>query len=328
MWLVKMSNVPNYSLVTDPMLALILYLIYACIGLFFFIYFRNSITIRNRLPKLVLIESLLIILNGSFSILNIHPFLGTRLSCEWFQFIASILGCVLLTFLMMRMSFVYQYLMNEVDIKSYDGLMLISKTFWDKHNNIRKWPIFIIFIVLLIANILNAILPTYAFQQQTGLTVYPFECLQNGVFFLTLYDSILMLLFLAYSFQFIRYRIFDQIYMSVELISFTFVLIGATIIYFALNMHIYIDAAILQCWIGLFFALYFPVLAYLNHMHMIHRELSKSVHSMIDEKLMSLCRQFYCEEIGIFLEAYEKYKVNNITIDYIITMFIGIFIFI
>jgi len=37
---------------------------------------------------------------------------------------------------------------------------------------------------------------------------------------------------------------------------------------------------------------------------------------------MELCRQFYCEENGIFLESYEKYKQKQVTSDYLITMFV------
>ena len=37
---------------------------------------------------------------------------------------------------------------------------------------------------------------------------------------------------------------------------------------------------------------------------------------------MKLCRQFYCEENGVFLENYEKFKQGLVTSDYLVTMFI------
>ena len=37
---------------------------------------------------------------------------------------------------------------------------------------------------------------------------------------------------------------------------------------------------------------------------------------------MELCRQFYCEENGIFLESYEKFKQGLATSEYLVTTFI------
>ena len=47
-----------------------------------------------------------------------------------------------------------------------------------------------------------------------------------------------------------------------------------------------------------------------------------SKQSVESERIMELCRQFYCEENGIFLESYDKYKQKLVTADYLISTFI------
>ena len=297
--------------------------LYVIAGLSLFIYNRKSIIIANRRPKMVVAEAMICTLNLMDSVVSsdsetVNSANGNKISCEFYQCAISVSVIISYSLMISRMTFVYNYLMKKEALSNY-GLILLCNLIWDDRNKLKiKSQLILIASLVLMSwsNIFGFDLVT----QQTYPDLNKCSGLTGSMLFLSMFNILTFLLFLAFSIQFVRYRIIDQLWMSVEFVMFTFtVVIVYTGYHITVNYTNYYDVMILS-WISLFYILYFPLFVLWRHNSIRKRTISKA--SLINNRVMELCRQFYCEENGIFLESYEKFRQNLVTSDYLVTMFI------
>eukprot|EP00834_Sanchytrium_tribonematis_P006986 NODE_573_length_5876_cov_0.470833.p3 type:complete len:298 gc:universal NODE_573_length_5876_cov_0.470833:2928-3821(+) len=267
----------------NPDIYLTIFILFYALGFALFIAFRNSLIIKNRQPKLVIFENITISINGIFNIVIYFKSVERALSCETYQYLASVFGSVSLSLLVVRMSFVYQYLMKESDLRSYDGLLVISKWFWTRRGTLKKLNLCALISGISICSFINTGMFAWNNGKAWGTTPLP-NCLQSTIVFVTAYNILVQILFLAYSFQFIKFKIYDQILMSVELTCFTITLFFATIIYLLVTGRINADMVIMQTWICLCYGLYFPIFVIMKHKKKIKRQSSKM--TLVDDKVI------------------------------------------
>ncbi len=292
-------------------------LLYALMGGFLFVFYRESIVIKNRQPELVIIEQLSAVLNALFCVIVFLPSVDVVVNCEVMQMVFSVSTMISLILMLARMSFVYSCLMSCKEDVYHFGLNKVSQVFWKEHQ-LKKLNLFMIILVFVVASFMNI----WIFDGITGIYSRPlsFHCPGESIMVLIYFNYFAIFLLCAFSIQFIRHRILDQIWMSIEVVSFTATLILVLCLYIIVNGRYDIYGVYLQSIITIFFGFYFPLMAHYKHVLKIKRSVSKA--SLLNDQVMELCRNFYCEENGIFLDNYEKYKQGMITSDYLITMFI------
>ena len=292
-------------------------LLYAFIGFGLFIYHKESMVIKNRLPNLVLIEASTMLANMIFTI---DPGRETDkyISCFVYQSLTSIITVSSLTLILCRMSFIYNYLMNP-DLQKRFGLHLLCRLFWTDNKRLKTRNLIAVIFVSFLGAIANIYIYDAATEGSHEAEVVP-KCQEIPILFQAVFNYISVALFILIAVQFIRYRIFDQIWMSSEFIIFLCVVVIESVIYVAIYGYIDSVQVRIESCICLTFSLYFPLIVHWRHTVKMQKTLSKT--SLINSRIMELCRQFYCEENGIFLESYEKYKQGLITVDYLTTMFI------
>eukprot|EP00834_Sanchytrium_tribonematis_P004496 NODE_224_length_12322_cov_0.795549.p13 type:complete len:146 gc:universal NODE_224_length_12322_cov_0.795549:10065-10502(+) len=76
----------------------------------------------------------------------------------------------------------------------------------------------------------------------------------------------------------------------------------------------------LECFIALFYALYFPLIMSLKDKHIKKPDITFD-NVIFNTRLFEIAKQLHGEENMIFLQAIERYKSNIVTMDYLITMF-------
>ena len=302
---------------TDIVLQLVLTFTLSAIGLVLFLLLKDSIIISNRQPRLVVIEVLFLLVNITASVIIQEPAVGTKFSCELFHFLSTTTVAISLSLTLARMTFVYNYLMKDSVLKY--GLMPICKFLWTENRKLKGSNLFYLIFGLAVISAINIIVFDLITQQ-----TYPelLKCSTIPYIFMVLYTFSLFILFIVFSIQFIRLRIFDQIWMSYEFILFTFTSFIALLSYTIAMGRVDIIAVKILCWIGIFYLLYFPLVAHLRHTLKMRSRMSKT--SLVDERVMELCRQFYCEENGLFLESFKKYELGLLTADYLIITFINV----
>ena len=292
--------------------------LYAIIGLCLFTYNRKSIIIANRRPNMVIAEAIFCVLNLIISYVSLDAETGSRISCEFYQSAISVTVVISYSLMISRMTFVYSYLMKKESVSSY-GLILLCNLIWNEHSKLRvKSQLILISTLILISwcNIFGYNLAT----QQSFPNLKECSGSMGSMMFLSLLNIVTFLFFIGFSIQFLRHKLIDKLWMSVEFVLFTFTVVIVNVSYHAsINYSSYYDAMRLS-WITIFFILYFPLIVIWRHNSILKRRNSKA--SLVNSRVMKLCRQFYCEENGVFLENYEKFKQGLVTSDYLVTMFI------
>ena len=276
-------------------------LLYAFVGFFLFIYYRESIVIKNRNFKMILFEQVNIFITLMITVIFNYKFFDEYVSCEVYQIFLSCTSINAFLTLIARMSFTYNYLLKK-ELFNRFGLSMFCRIFWSANNSLKKKNVFAIVIIanmLNIGNIIGYDIYSNVYYRKTT------DCSGHSIYFITYFNYAILFLFLLYSAQFIRYRIKDEIWLSYELVLFTIGLILAIIVpylvlsYFG-NWTVFCEAAV-----TLFFGLYFPIIVHIRHAHKLRTVSSKA--TLLSDIRMELCKKFYCEENALFLDSYELY---------------------
>ena len=208
--------------------------IYALLGFGLFFAFRNSIVISNRRPYIVFVEQ------GSVFIwcilcavtLSYGPSTQTNFNCEISESLITFFCLISVSLMTSRMSYVYRYLMDKDKLSKF-GLKNIARIFWDVNNNFRL--VFVTFGSVLIGllSVSNVLLfhTVNKIWYKAYLACIPWTM---ETVFAEYMNGLLILILLMFTFQFIRYKIKDQIGMSIELISYTLTLSSVIILYLAI----------------------------------------------------------------------------------------------
>ena len=277
---------------------------------------------------------LLIMMSMSVVSMDLDPYSALEFQCAFVQSINYVSLIIPSVLMCARLTFVYIYLMEAKEAEKY-GLVYVCRLFW-KNRTFKKNQTIILTAVLCIFGIGNALI-FYASNGGILETNWP-NCTNvfQAIIILPVIQTITGCLLIIFSLQFIHYKILDKIKMSLELMGFTICIwIFNTV--FTIAQSVSTNRLVdLNSWniysqgiIAVFFSLYFPLIVVIYHRYQQSKndyskiEMSNStISSTHSEKVMELCRKFYCEENGIFLESYEKYVQNIVTVDYLITMFI------
>ena len=215
-----------------------------------------------------------------------------------------------------RMTFTFKYLIKKNPDTRF-GIIRFCDLFWDKNNKLKRRNLIALLVVLNLLSFVNIFGYDLAINK---LYHSIWDCTIWRLTFLILCYLISLILYMTFAFQFVRYKIKDQIWMSLEFIAFTFTSVLSGVVFAIINRGFDYNNVKVQAWVSIFFNLYFPLIAHYRHTLKLKRSNSKQ--SIENERIMELCRQFYCEENGIFLESFEKYNLKLVTGDYLITMFI------
>ena len=291
--------------------------LYAFVGFILFIYFKGNIVIANRQPNIVLFEQLNVYLCCIMTLVPNYNSIGNSLNCRWYQIVTSITSINSLLLLIARMSFIYNYLMKKENLHRF-GLNTICKLFWTKNHKLRLNNLLLTIFFWNLVSLCNI----FGYDIYTGNYERTFnQCENESVIALTYFNYAMILLFVLYSVQFIRFRIFDQIWMSIELIGFTISLIIAVLIVMIYKNFVYdVWVVYVQTLVIIFFALYFPLFALWRHKVLTSGPQRKS--SLLSEHVLTACKKFFCEENAVFLKEYDLYIAGEVNFEYIADTFI------
>ncbi len=296
-------------------------LLYAFVGFFLFLYHRKSIVITNRQPKVVLIEQLSVFVWCVLCIFTFDPEFAAILTCEYSESLISGLSLISISLMLARMSFVYKYLIhNDVKRSKYNVLSFISRIYWTKSNNLRKKRVFAGSVTLALLSVANVVF--YHSVENIWNVGYPACNDFDGETYFAEFTNIFMgIVLLAFTFELIRYKIKDQIGMTVEVIAYTLSISIVIVGYLALFGRFDHIMILLEGYVSLFYGLYFPVFIHWRHASVSNLEKSVKI-SLTDLRVTKLCKEFYCEENSLFIEKYNEYCKKKVSYKYIIDMFI------
>ncbi len=297
----------------------VFWIVYALLGFGLLIMNRESIIIQNRRPNLLLIDQLSVFINGFMCISVLESVMVFKMSysCLLFQIVMGTSSVITLILLMARTTFVYSSLMPKTARFQF-GMKYLTDYFWDDNHNLRKKVVIRSILFWVIVSTLN-ILIAGLYTNTLSKTVNN-ECSADTIIVLTLFNFVFMAALIFLSIQFLIYKVRDHIWMSYEFSLFSITLVICMIPYMYLNNGFDIYGIIIEAVVCSFYGLYFPLFAKWHHDRKIKRTISQT--SLVNDQIMDLCKKFYCEENGLFVTQYEKYKQNVITADYLITMFI------
>ena len=292
--------------------------VYGIVGGVVLLLSYNSIIVQNRKPRLLIFEQINIFITGFCSVGILHPVISKNVCCEVYQAVASITGLNALLTLTARMSFVYNYLMDKTAFK-YHGLNRFAGFFWDKNNCLKKMNLFAL-IGLGDAIIISELIVYDLTTSKYGWCIPLNRCSGKSILFITYFNYCVIALLVAYSFQFIRFRIMDQICMSIEVTLFTFSLILSVVVCILIFGYFNSYAVHWQTLAGMFFGMYFPGILSWTHKLKMKKKTSKSY--LLSRQVTELCKRFFCEENSLFLEMFAKYENKMVTSLTIETLFI------
>ncbi len=290
--------------------------VYFIVGMVLYIRNIDAIVIKNRLPKIVIMEQANVFIVLIATLLPFIKEVHHHISCEMYQLVVSMSLSVIFILILVRMSFVYKYLMNKEDTQAI-GLLLICKLFWDENNNIRTRSLRnMIFVVNLICFLNIVIYDAVVKQYWHSLD----DCHGEAVLFITLFNYIVILLNILFTIQILRFKIRDKIWLSYEIVGYTIGLLSVILITQSLHGFVSTFTVYFESMIAIFFGLYFPFLAILNHKRHLRSNISRK--SLINDEVKELCIKFYCEENALFIESYEKHLKGLLDVSYLVVMFI------
>ena len=298
-------------------------IVYAGIGWILFCIHYDSIVIQNRRPKLVLLESISLCITELLTLLWTNDWSRSLLPC---YVIVPLVGCaasVTLMIVIARVTFVYKYLMKKsTNLNDYRAR--ICDIFWDGTVFRRNRYIAITLGILSLSLLFNFGYFIIADDWSSGNSTK--SCNLTPLRF-SQFAEIVVQLNLAYVVaDFIKHRIYDNIWMSAEMILFT--LFGST----TLILSGYLEAIGMnyiqiypQCSFYLFCDLYFPIIAHYWHKRNINKYIPKdSFTSSLDissPALEETCKQFFCLENLIFLKYCKRYKENQVDFTQLCNLF-------
>ena len=225
-----------------------------------------------------------------------------------------------------RVTYVYVHLMDSENINEL-GLMYLCRLFW-KNRGFKRNQAIIIIIILCVLGIGNALI-YYSYNGGIIESQWP-NCgnIFRSIIVLPIIQVITGCMLLVFSIQFVRYQVLDQIKMSLELICFTISIWLCNITFAILQTVKKTDLINLNSWnifaqgiIAMFFGLYFPLFVVILHRnHRNNTDYSKI--QLSDPRILASCRSFYCEENGLFVLDYIKYKEGLCPIEQLIARYI------
>ena len=295
---------------------LILTLIYAALGFTLFIYNKESIVIANRLPNLLLVEQTSFLVASLVTLLFFYQSVYEIVPCEVYHIVMSFTLFTGMVIVIARLSFAYNYLITKKNQNKY-GLSLVGKVFWTETNQLKTRVLVSIIGILCVSSILNIVIQNII----EGKYVHTInECTNKSVTVLTYFNYVSSVLLIVYTFQIIRHKVIDKIFLSIEIVMFTIsiliVLVYIFVVYGTPTMwFVYFESII-----AMFYGLHFPFFVCVYHNSRMRKITSDQV--LLPDKVRELCCKFYCEENAIFIEQYEKYKIGEMDADGLKRVFI------
>ena len=284
---------------------LIFSVLFTVFGFSLYYYNRKSIIISKRRPTMVIFENLFVMILLITTSLNLDNI--SVISCGFNSALVGITAIVPMMLIITRSSYVYQILIDKTH-KSKFGLDLICRFFWRTSNKLKLNNLLGIISFLIIIDI------SIIFTSGEVCDDHNFALYIDYVLFLTL---------IFFCIQFVRYRIVDHIWMSLEMELFTLFEVICIVVIMSLAYGVDISyqawLPICQGFISVFFELYFPLILLFQHQK---RTANKGpMDKLNDPRVYDLCKKFYCEENGLFIKDYSLYKSNSVPLNHIISRY-------
>ena len=298
---------------------MILSLSFYITGMMLFLGLKKSIVIQNRRPNLVILESLSITITIVIDILYfkeeiirqipryiVTPIIG----------ITSIITCLLVA---TRISFVFMYLSQKPTNHKILSMWTISNYFWNDHKQLKVKNLIILICGCCFLSIVNNVAyfgSPSIWSNINDVTVKD----ENALRFSQVVSYVTNFILFLFAVQIIVNKIYDKIEMALELVLYVITLTVSTVTLLAYFQSLNEWVIVAVSFITLFYSLYFPVLV-----HIIHERkklLKTSKNSLVDSKILQLCKDFFCEENAIFLQQYELYRQNIVSFTEIKRIFI------
>ena len=201
------------------------------------------------------------------------------------------------------------------------GLRNVCSLFWNQNNALKTKQVTIGTICLGLVSVINVI--AYHGANNIWGHGYPLcDRYYGETYFAEYLNYLLGFILLMFTFQLIRYKIKDQIGMTMELILYTLSLALVIIVYLGIFGSFDHRMITIEGLVSMFYGLYFPVFIHYRHVSYSSSIEKHERVSLTDIRVTALCKKFYCQENSQFLDRYKDYKNKEVSYEALIRTFI------
>ena len=290
--------------------------VFSSVGLLLFYACRDSIVIKNRLPKLVYFETISTIFTGLLASIDNDVNVNKYVPCWILYGIYGPVSLFSITLVVCRISYVYGYLVRS------NSKIQVRRVFW-VNNTLQMRSIVIVFVVLTAGTWANSF-GFYISNNHWSPPVNSKSCPDPSLYFAQFLFMVFTICILYLAAMILYRRAFDKIGMSFELVGYGTSIFLLNIVFLLYSGNVTSFTVYLSCILNNFFSLYFPCLVFLRHKNKLGFKRMPSLNKkkslassgmLLDDKVQLLCKHFLCEENGVFIKKFKEYKIGKLEFE-------------
>eukprot|EP00834_Sanchytrium_tribonematis_P008605 NODE_1068_length_2347_cov_0.425267.p1 type:complete len:365 gc:universal NODE_1068_length_2347_cov_0.425267:545-1639(+) len=305
-----------YDLKLEPLTSMIISIlttIYVVLGMIFFMWNKDRLVIKKRVPVLVVTYQIfllgvqiIVLMELEWNVID-----SSKMDCysryileAFWSFLASVSITV---FLAQKFSLGREYLAVK-----------LSQLFLNKSRKTSSLKIAILSCILGLSSILYSIF-YFLFDKQALANQFQSEIMTDTAFVEILNLIMFSVLFMM-SLRILQARQLDHIGAGLEVIGFTallfFLACAAPLVAVEKKKLWFIY---IECILIVFFGLYFPLIINAVHLKQVR---FKSTATLDDPRLQEVCKRLYCDELHYYLKRFKEFQNGNVVGDDLIRQFI------